>query len=154
MGAVPTIMTKLRNGPPPPTHNEHIGKGISDENVVHQDEDESTSASFSSGENIVKISNGKHTYKFANGDLYYGDWENGQMHGHGTLTVAASGAVYNGNFSHNEFNGNGVFIYSNGNVYKGSFLNGCRHGPGCMDFADGSSMKGIWKHGRKLEGGE
>jgi hypothetical protein len=114
----------------------------------------SSTSSVDSAENFVDLPDGKHKYKYKNGDLYYGDWKDGMMHGRGTLVVAINGVIYEGFFVQNEFNGKGVYIYNNGNVYKGEFVNGYRHGKGKMDFADGRSMKGIWANGKKVTGNE
>jgi hypothetical protein len=112
-----------------------------------------SSSSIDSTENNVDLPDGKHKYKFKNGDLYFGDWQDGMMQGRGTLNISNSGVIYEGDFVANEFHGKGTFICKNGNIYKGDFVMGYKHGQGKVDMADGSSMKGVWAHGKKLGGG-
>ena len=101
----------------------------------------------------LNIQDGKHKYKFSNGDIYYGEWKDGKMHGKGCLTVREHGAVYDGYFENNEFQGKGTFVYKNGNIFKGNFLRGKRHGKGHIDMKDGSSLKGVWENGILVQEG-
>jgi hypothetical protein len=138
-----------------PTEDSAAGKENSNEKLPPQDSAklsrQGSDGSEDSTENFVDLPDGKHKYKYKNGDLYYGDWKDGMMHGRGTLTVALSGVLYEGKFLYNEFDGKGVYVCSNGNIYKGGFKNGYRHGNGKVDFVDGTSMKGTWNHGKKMQ---
>ena len=73
--------------------------------------------------------------------------------GHGKL-VMADGSYYEGEFENGEIKGHG-FRYNalNGNTYSGEFLDGEFQGQGVMDYRDGSVYEGDWfrnkRQGRK-----
>ena len=66
------------------------------------------------------------TYTFENGDVYDGDFVDGNMHGHGTLT------------------------YPNGDVYVGDFVDGDMHGHGTATYANGDVWFGYWEYGKRV----
>ena len=76
-----------------------------------------------------------------------------EIAGHGKL-VMADGSYYEGEFEHGEIKGHG-FRYNalNGNTYSGEFLDGEFHGQGVMNYRDGSVYEGDWfrnkRQGRK-----
>lgn len=62
------------------------------------------------------------SHRWANGDTYEGDFENGIMQGLGKLVKA------------------------NGDTYEGSMLGGQKHGYGVMIYANGTATQGgIWE---------
>lgn len=66
---------------------------------------------------------GKGMEKFANGDVYMGQYSNDQFHGQGELKTR-------------------------GGKYKGMFANGLKHGKGLMQFRTNSRYDGEWFEGR------
>ena len=68
----------------------------------------------------------KGTKTFDNGDVYVGDFENGEIHGNDTMT------------------------YNNGIVYEGDFVDGKNHGNGKVTFTDGTTQTGQFADGKML----
>jgi hypothetical protein len=62
---------------------------------------------------------GKGKYVWPTGNIYEGDWVNGNRHG------------------------KGKYIWKNGDVFEGDFVNG--NGTGTMTYANGKTKKGKWK---------
>ena len=60
---------------------------------------------------------------YGNGDLYSGQWKDGQQ------------------------NGQGRMIYDDGSVYEGQWRNNKFDGYGTYKHIDGSTISGIWKEG-------
>ena len=68
--------------------------------------------------------NGKGKYYFFNGDIYEGDFENGIKNGYGIYHINNGNKItYEGNWSDDYPNGNGVIIYGK-NKLKGFWRNG------------------------------
>ena len=67
------------------------------------------------------------------------------MEGEG-LVKFANGDVYQGEFKQDKFHGQGTMTWDDGDAYEGQWKGGCRHGQGTMTFADGrrKPMKGKW----------
>ena len=57
--------------------------------------------------------------KYANGDIYEGDWVDDKYHGKGTLKYA-NGDIYEGIWCLNKKK-EGTFKYSNGDIYEGEW---------------------------------
>lgn len=112
--------------------------------------------------------NGKGTLTFPDGRTATGYFENGQLtEGSDIFTkgnssfridykngapVTASienidGITYNGEFTQNGINGNGILRYANGDTYIGNFRNGVRHGEGEYLFGNGDRYSGNWDDG-------
>jgi hypothetical protein len=71
---------------------------------------------------------------FGEGSSYYGLWRNDKMSGHGLLTFY-DGDLYLGNFDQGEYHGYGVYKYSDhgawkGDIYEGRYFKGLRQGSG------------------------
>jgi hypothetical protein len=130
---------------------------VTDESGILKDSSKSDVYPEPSGEDIryLQFTEGKHRWKFSNGDTYLGMWKDGRMHGRGTLAIKKNGELYEGYFEENLFNGEGTFVHQNGEVFKGHFMNGSKHGAGKVDFINGVSMKGVWNNGKQesLTGG-
>ena len=119
--------------------------------------------------------NGQGILNFTNGDVYQGEWLNGEMHGKGRIKHAR-GAVYEGKWEEDSFvmgygefsqekvglykgqlndgfrkNGKGILKYDNGNVYDGQWKDDKRNGKGIMKYANGDVYDGYWKED-KLNG--
>jgi hypothetical protein len=61
---------------------------------------------------------------YANGDVYEGEFVEGERHGQGTY-VYATGNTYRGSFKFGQCHGTGTFTYvTNGETYEGEFGNG------------------------------
>ena len=58
--------------------------------------------------NIPCFKYGHHTFKYANGDMYEGEWLDGRRHGTGVYTWA-SGDEYYGDWANGNRHGKGVF---------------------------------------------
>uniref|UniRef100_A0A2S2NC87 MORN repeat-containing protein 3 n=1 Tax=Schizaphis graminum TaxID=13262 RepID=A0A2S2NC87_SCHGA len=67
--------------------------------------------------------------------------------GYGTMQWN-DGAVYQGQWRNNEYNGQGKYVEVNGNFYDGQWRNGLKHGKGVYVFIDkGQFMEGVWING-------
>ena len=77
--------------------------------------------------------------KYANGNEYEGDFEQGKRHGHGVMKFIRKGEVYDGYWSVNvmqflmstrqwiegQFHGWGKYVYHGGILYEGEWRRGC-----------------------------
>ena len=71
--------------------------------------------------------------------------EGGIKHGDGRLFSSASGLVYDGQWSNNEYHGEGKLYLENLDVYEGSFVNGEREGRGKLSSPDGTITDVEWR---------
>ncbi|KAL9187523.1 hypothetical protein ACHAXT_001626 [Thalassiosira profunda] len=98
--------------------------------------------------------NGSGKMKYAAGgefNYYRGDWENGKLHGNGTLKWI-DGSMYVGEFQRQNLHGTGKMRYSNGGVYEGRWEDGKPNGVGKMEYAAGRKVKyyeGEWVNGKQ-----
>ncbi|MXY58767.1 MAG: hypothetical protein F4029_19000 [Gammaproteobacteria bacterium] len=91
---------------------------------------------------------GQGVLKFPNGDVYSGDFRVGAMTGRGRLTWA-NGDVYEGDFTDGVREGRGVLERETGGTYTGDFLADLRHGLGHYRWRDGTLYKGRFRYGRQ-----
>lgn len=84
--------------------------------------------------------NGKYYYK--NGAIYEGQFKDDKFNGLGTFSY--KGEEYKGNFKNSIFEGYGVLKFANGNIYEGNFSQGNIEGKGKMTFYDGNIYSGDW----------
>lgn len=95
---------------------------------------------------------GKGKMTFASGDIYEGDWANGEMNGQGTMTFAGiDGGSYVGEWHDGKFAGKGVLHFASGNRFEGEFKDGKEHGHGTLHYARGKRQKfeGEWENGNR-----
>jgi hypothetical protein len=89
--------------------------------------------------------------------MWQGDWVNDRMKGDGTYKFA-NGDVYVGEFSWDHPEGIGKATYADGSVYEGAFKEGLPSGRGTITStnSDGEVMKwtGLWSHGKRVPGSD
>ena len=73
--------------------------------------------------NAAKQPHGSGTFFYANGNVYRGEWQNGQYHGSGTYT------------------------FTTGLFFKGKWKEGKRHGIGQLTWDNGDRFAGKWEEG-------
>lgn len=95
-----------------------------------------------------KCRDGKGVYTFDKGEVYDGNFANGQFDGQGTYTYN-SGAKYAGTFKEGKRNGNGTYTYPTGDTYTGGFVDGLPDGQGTYTFANGDRYEGEFKKGKR-----
>jgi len=66
--------------------------------------------------------------------------------GMGELTYAATGTVYRGEFRNGMLNGHGTLTMTDGSVFEGEFQNGLADGLGRLTHADGTFEEGLFRH--------
>jgi hypothetical protein len=92
---------------------------------------------------------GRRIERYANGDVYEGEWKAGKKEGRGIYRWA-DGAVYEGEYKADEKEGRGIFRWANGNVYEGELKAGNREGQGTFLYADGNIEVGFYKAGTRV----
>lgn len=85
---------------------------------------------------------------------YEGLYKNNLRHGKGKYTWN-NGDVYDGNWVEGEMTGKGTYVWINGNKYDGDWLNGNRAGNGTFTWADdGTKYVGTWKDNERIGRGK
>ncbi|MBR6407866.1 MAG: hypothetical protein IKS19_04730 [Clostridia bacterium] len=85
------------------------------------------------GIGFIKNENASYTFTYKEGDVVNAEIE------------FADKSKYDGSYSDNTFNGNGVFTYKNGDSYTGNFKNGLRNGEGIYTWKEsGAKYEGNW----------
>ena len=79
---------------------------------------------------------------------YEGEWQDGLMHGSGTLTLN-DGNQYAGNFKMGKKHGHGTQTFVDGGRYEGEWQDDFAHGSGTMTLNDGNQYAGNFKMGKK-----
>ena len=92
---------------------------------------------------------GKGTYTFKNGDNYEGNWLGGKRHGEGVFQTPKG--CYEGRWQDDVPHGYGTYTHADGKVYRGNWQNGKKHGNGTETTSNGAEYKGSWENG-KLHG--
>lgn len=87
-------------------------------------------------------------YTFYTGDVYAGEWSNGQCHGCGVYT-SEDGSRYDGEFKWGVKHGLGSYHFRNGDAYAGEYFADKMHGFGVYHFANGHKYEGAWHEGRR-----
>jgi hypothetical protein len=78
--------------------------------------------------------NGQGTFSWFDGSKYVGQWEEGNMHGQGTLTYEDT--KYIGEFKEGLYHGEGTLTYEDGSKYVGQWEEGNMHGQGTLTYED------------------
>ena len=116
---------------------------------------------------------GRGIYRWADGDVYEGEWKAGNMEGRGIYRFAdgdvydgefkadkregrgidryASGSVYEGEWNADKMEGRGKYVFANGAFYEGEFNADKREGHGIYRFANGNVYEGEF-NADKMEG--
>ena len=87
----------------------------------------------------------------ADGTVYTGEWQDGKMHGRGTLTFP-NGEKYTGQWVRGGKHGEGRYVFPNGEKYEGQWRNGMMHGRGVYTFSNGGCLEGVWYRNRFVNG--
>lgn len=101
------------------------------------------------GQSVNGSWDGMGTCKYANGDVYDGDWYQNMRDGKGRYEFAVDGAVYEGDWRQGMFEGEGKFCYANGDVYTGDWVEGLREGWGKYEYSNGDVYEGWWENNKK-----
>jgi hypothetical protein len=124
---------------PPPDENHTIEK----DNEAGQSENQEKKPTRNFEANL-RLSNGVYTgwvlpytaipdgtgeMRFNNGDVYYGEWEEGAITGSGSM-LYHNGDGYDGDWLNGQRNGVGVYTWKDGRVYDGAYMYNLRHGIG------------------------
>lgn len=86
--------------------------------------------------------------KYKSGAIYYGQFQNGLLHGKGKV-VYSNGSSYHGTWQRNKRHGKGDMNYRNGDFYKGDFYKDRLHGNGRIQFANGERYEGQFANDQK-----
>ena len=101
--------------------------------------------------NDLFYKNGKGFYLYESGDIYYGDFENGEQTGFCEF-LYVTGDSYSGYKENGIKSGEGTFNWVDGTSYSGIFSGNTKNGFGVSVFNDGSSYEGDYveniKHGK------
>ena len=89
---------------------------------------------------------GRGVMRYANGDVYEGEYKAGKKEGRGVYRFA-EGDVYDGEWKTGEYEGRGVFRNANGDVYDGEWKAGMEEGRGVYRCANGIVVSGFYKQG-------
>jgi len=97
--------------------------------------------------------NGEGKMNYRNGDIYEGQWKNGNIQGKGKM-IYENGNVYEGEWKNGNMQGQGKMVYNNRDVYEGEWKNGNMQGEGKMIYKNGDVYKGQWKVNEKNGNGK
>ena len=126
-------------------YNDYITKV----NIAINATGEAVSGTYEGERNAAGEYEGRGTYRFANGNVYEGEWKAGKPEGRGTFRFA-SGNVYEGEFKAGKMEGRGTYRYADGNVYEGEYKAGKKEGRGTYRYADGKAKVGCYKAGARV----
>eukprot|EP00546_Thalassionema_frauenfeldii_P020876 CAMPEP_0178903642 /NCGR_PEP_ID=MMETSP0786-20121207/5266_1 /TAXON_ID=186022 /ORGANISM="Thalassionema frauenfeldii, Strain CCMP 1798" /LENGTH=853 /DNA_ID=CAMNT_0020575027 /DNA_START=141 /DNA_END=2702 /DNA_ORIENTATION=- len=90
---------------------------------------------------------GQGVYTWYDGDLYTGPWREGKRHGHGVF-VFSDGRLYDGEYNMGQREGQGMFVWPYGAKYEGSYYQDKRNGSGVYVYADGRIYRGEYRDDR------
>ena len=109
------------------------------------------------------VPNGHGVFRWFTGDVYMGQWTNGQEQGFGVYRYGPYGEFggdrYEGMYFGGCRQGTGIYFYAGGQdedgnpipggVYLGEWLKGKMHGMGVLAYSDGEYYVGHWKYDMK-----
>jgi len=84
---------------------------------------------------------GSGIYKWNDGTVYEGEFEDDKMHGKGKLTTVKNG-TYEGEFKNGRKTGTGTYTFANGDIYTGNWENDKMSGEGTYTFKNGDKYVG------------
>jgi hypothetical protein len=130
-----------------------------------------STANYQGSFNVYGERDGQGAMTWDNGDVYTGEFFNGNRHGHGTLVFHDgteyvgewecnlqhgvgtrrwnNGDCYTGQYQNGKRTGEGRFYYSNGDMYIGQWVSGVMHGPGRYYYASGQRFEGMFVNGKR-----
>ena len=91
---------------------------------------------------------GRGTERFADGDVYEGEFKAGKREGRGTFTFSY-GDVYEGEFKAGKKEGRGTYNATDGGAYEGEYKADLMDGRGRYRFVDGNVYEGEFKAGKQ-----
>ena len=91
---------------------------------------------------------GRGICRYANGDVYKGEFKCGKRHGYGKYKYS-NGNFYDGEHKDDKRNGKGIYQYADGGVYEGEHNDDKRQGQGVYRHADGSLYEGEYKDDKR-----
>ncbi|CAF1169266.1 unnamed protein product [Didymodactylos carnosus] len=96
---------------------------------------------------------GQGRHEYANGDVYEGNFDNGEHHGYG-VHLRKDGTRYEGQWKDGQREGTGTLIWGSGTKWPGdkyvsSFANGEMHGQGRHEYANGDVYEGNYVEGER-----
>uniref|UniRef100_A0A7S2QCD6 Uncharacterized protein n=1 Tax=Zooxanthella nutricula TaxID=1333877 RepID=A0A7S2QCD6_9DINO len=105
------------------------------------------------GEFLDGQRHGSGKYSYANGDRYEGAWREDTMDGQGTMMYAGGSMTYTGEWRNNKHHGRGKYVWPHDSeAYEGEFANDDFNGFGRYSYANGEVYEGHFKdslkHGR------
>ena len=87
---------------------------------------------------------GKGKRNYDNGDVYEGDFKDGNIHGTGTYSYPC-GQIYVGEYKDGKRNGTGTHTFPSGQMYVGEWRDGKKNGTGTHTWPDGRRYVGEWR---------
>lgn len=96
----------------------------------------------------IRKRHGFGSYKWEDGSLYHGNWNDDKMSGYGKLQYS-NGDIYEGNFEDNKAEDYGELHQKQGSVYKGMWKNDLKHGKGIETWRDIARYEGDFFMGDK-----
>lgn len=94
-------------------------------------------------------------FRWFDGDVYLGEWDDGSMQGYGVYAYSGRGQHpldrYEGGYFMNMRQGSGIYFYSgkNGGIYMGEWMRGSMSGHGLIVYPGGEYYLGRWKSDKK-----
>ena len=86
---------------------------------------------------------GQGAIKDADGDLYMGEYKNGEKHGIG-INISENGFIIAGEWVKGELQGKGMLIWEDGTVFFGDFSGSIVEGAGLIKYSNGEVFLGNW----------
>ena len=90
--------------------------------------------------NITGLPDGKGKKIFLDGNIYIGEFKNGDREGKGKIVDKNKKLIYEGDFVKNQFEGKGKYFYNNNFYYIGDFKNGKIEGKGKLFYTDSNKI--------------
>lgn len=85
---------------------------------------------------------------YSNGDIYTGEWKEGQRHGEGSHVYALTMKKYEGQWSGDVWCGRGTLTRADGSTLEGSFQEGRLHGVSKLTTPEGITVEAAWVDGK------